>query len=183
MVSKVSFACEGCGSCSSSSLGVIRHAHFEQWNQRYNELVEFHKELKHCLVPLNWTRNVSLAHWVKRQRYQFRVKREGKHSTMTAERQAALEKLGFVWDSHAAGWEERWNELSEFKQRFGHTNVPKNFPECPQLAVWVKCQRRQFKLSSEGKSSNMTQERAQRLAALGFVFNPRMKSKFSYCKS
>ena len=160
--------------CENDDSG-FRNSHVEQWNQKYQELVSFQKEFQHCLVPLNWERSPSLAHWVKRQRYQFRIKAEGKHSTLTAERQVALEKLDFVWDSHAVAWEERLRELYEFKGRYGHTRVPKEFPENPQLAVWVKCQRRQFKLYSERKSSNMTQERIKRLSALGFVFNPRMK--------
>lgn len=162
---------------SSGSESGLRNSHVEQWNQRYMELVAFRNEFQHCLVPLNWARNQSLAHWVKRQRYQYRIKTEGKHSTMTEERQASLESLGFVWDSHAAAWEERWDELRKFKDRYGHTNVPKKYPENPQLAVWVKCQRRQHKLFSEGSSSNMTVARIERLKALGFVFNPRMKAK------
>eukprot|EP00339_Tiarina_fusa_P002881 CAMPEP_0117031220 /NCGR_PEP_ID=MMETSP0472-20121206/22468_1 /TAXON_ID=693140 ORGANISM="Tiarina fusus, Strain LIS" /NCGR_SAMPLE_ID=MMETSP0472 /ASSEMBLY_ACC=CAM_ASM_000603 /LENGTH=285 /DNA_ID=CAMNT_0004739507 /DNA_START=99 /DNA_END=953 /DNA_ORIENTATION=+ len=121
------------GSEASSS---FRSSHVEQWNQRYRELQRFQKEHDHCLVPLNWPKNPSLAHWVKRQRYLYRVKQEGKHSTLTEERQQALAALGFVWDSHAAGWEERWNELREFKERHGHCNVPKKFPENQQLAVW-----------------------------------------------
>lgn len=162
--------------CSDSIDSGFRNSHVEQWNQRYLELVSFHNEFQHCLVPLNWERNPSLAHWVKRQRYQYRIKQEGKHSTMTAERQAALANLGFVWDSHAAGWEERLQELATFKQIFGHTNVPKKYSENPQLAIWVKCQRRQFKLHTESKSSNMTPDRIARLCSLGFVFNPRMTS-------
>jgi hypothetical protein len=168
--------------CDSSESGdsdylTFRRSHLEQWSQRYHELTQFHQEFSHCLVPLNWHRSPSLAHWVKRQRYQHRVKREGKHSTMTEERQGALESLGFIWDSHSAGWEERWNELREFKERHGHCKVPKKFPENPQLAVWVKCQRRQFKLFGEGKNSKMmTKERIKKLQILGFVFfNPRLK--------
>lgn len=157
-----------------------RNSHVEQWNQRYIELDQFQREFHHCLVPLHWPRNPSLAHWVKRQRHQFRIKREGKHSTVTDERQAILEGLGFVWDSHAAGWIERWNELREFKKRHGHCNVQKKDPENPQLAVWVKCQRRQFKLQSEGRNSNMTKERIEKLHVLGFVFNPRLKNNASY---
>lgn len=155
----------------------IRSCHVEQWNQRYRELEAFREEFQHCLVPLLWPRNPSLAHWVKRQRHQYRMKCEGQHSTMTDERQAALERLGFVWDSHGATWEERWNELREFKEQNGHTNVPKRYPQNHQLAVWVKCQRRQYKLLTQGKPSNMTNTRIRRLHLLGFVFDPRMKWK------
>eukprot|EP00339_Tiarina_fusa_P002097 CAMPEP_0117019936 /NCGR_PEP_ID=MMETSP0472-20121206/15217_1 /TAXON_ID=693140 ORGANISM="Tiarina fusus, Strain LIS" /NCGR_SAMPLE_ID=MMETSP0472 /ASSEMBLY_ACC=CAM_ASM_000603 /LENGTH=313 /DNA_ID=CAMNT_0004725005 /DNA_START=44 /DNA_END=985 /DNA_ORIENTATION=- len=163
---------EDSGNCTS-----FRSSHVEQWNQRYRELKRFRKEHGHCLVPLNWPSNHSLAHWVKRQRYQFRMKREGKHSTLTCERQAALEGLGFVWDSHAAGWEERWNELRTFRERHGHCNVPKKYPENQQLAVWVKCQRRQFKLFAGGDNSNMTKGRIEKLQVLGFVFDPRSRKK------
>lgn len=109
---------------------------FEQWNTRYEQLVAFQKEFHHCCVPLNYPRNPSLAHWVKRQRYQYRMKSDGKHSTLTEERQKSLEKLGFVWDSHAASWEERWNQLNEFRQQFGHSRVPKNYPANPPLVSY-----------------------------------------------
>ena len=75
---------------------------------------------------------------VKRQRYQHRAKQENRHSTLTAERQEMLEQLGFVWDSHALGWEERWQELREFKEKYGHCRVPKTYAANPQLAIWVK---------------------------------------------
>jgi hypothetical protein len=41
------------------------------------------------------------------------------------------------------------------------------------LFSFGQCQRRQFKLYSEGKDSNMTKERIQKLKQLGFVFTPR----------
>lgn len=63
---------------------------------------------------------------------------EGNHSTLNVDRLEALEKLGFVWHSHAAMWEERWKELREFRDMNGHCRIPKKFPENPQLAVWVK---------------------------------------------
>lgn len=75
---------------------------------------------------------------VKRQRYQYRAKQERRHSTLTKERQELLEKLGFVWDSHASGWDERWKELRDFKLKHGHCRVPKTYSTNQQLAIWVK---------------------------------------------
>jgi hypothetical protein len=92
---------------------------------------------------------------------------------MNDERQTLLEDLGFVWDSHAAGWEERWNELRDFKEINGHCNVPKKYLKNQQLAVWVKCQRCQFKLGTDGKkNSNMSPKRIEKLLSLRFVFDP-----------
>lgn len=172
--SNVSIVSLGSAEESSSSFSFHK-SQVDLWNLRYEELVAFQKEHKHCLVPLKNYGNPSLSHWVKRQRYQYRVKQEGQHSTLNDERQAALEKLGFVWDSHAASWEERWNDLCIFHEIHGHSNVPKTYKTNPQLAIWVKGQRRQFKLYTQGKSSAMSTDRIEKLLHLGFVFDPRSR--------
>ena len=59
--------------------------------------------------------------------------------------------------------------------RHTHSNVPSTFPENPQLATWVKCQRRQYKLLRDGKTSNMTMERIVQLEKIGFVWEVRKK--------
>lgn len=166
---------EDTASTSSSCTSPLNQGHVEQWNQRCAELVEFRAEHGHCLVPLHWPRNSSLAHWVKRQRCQYKAKKQGKRTTLTVEREKLLRDLCFVWDSHAASWEERLNELRDFKELRGHCNVPKMFPENQKLAVWVKCQRRQYRLLQQGKkttSKTMTTQRIQKLIKLGFVFEP-----------
>jgi hypothetical protein len=145
----------------------------DQWNDRFQELAEFRQIHGHSLVPHSHSGNPSLLLWVKRQRYQYKLHKEGKHCTMTEEREAALEQLGFIWDSHAATWDERFRELGAFQSKYGHCKVPTSFPPNPQLAVWVKSQRRQFKLFLSGKKSYMSKERMIQLSSLGFVFNPR----------
>jgi len=149
----------------------------EQWTEKFEELLEFRKGRGHCCVPHTFEENPSLARWVKRQRYQYKLKAEGKPSTMTDERIVALEQVGFVWDSHGAAWLERWQELVQFQQQYGHANVPSNHPQNPQLATWVKCQRRQYKLFWDGKPSNMNLERIQRLESVGFEWELRMSHK------
>ena len=66
------------------------------------------------------------------------MKCEGKHNTLTDERQEMLEDMGFVWDSHNASWESKFDELCDFKRVHGHSFVPTIFPENPQLAAWIK---------------------------------------------
>jgi hypothetical protein len=158
-------------------LNRFRESHLEKWSQRFEDLVQFRHDFGHCLVPLEWSENPSLAHWVKRQRCQYKAKREGKHSTLTDERQISLEKMGFIWDSHRATWEERLNEIADFRERHCHCNVPSKYPKNPQLSIWVKCQRRQFKLFLEGRKSNMTRERIAKLSSIGFVWNPRQRKR------
>ena len=38
---------------------------------------------------------------------------------MTDERVELLGKIGFIWDSHAAAWEEKLNELKEYAKDTG----------------------------------------------------------------
>jgi hypothetical protein len=161
------------GSSSASPSYSVHQT--SRWGQRYQDLIEFRKEYGHCVVPSYLPKNMPLALWIKRQRSQFKLKKEGKHSNMTDEREQILSSLGFVWDSHAAFWEERLGELRTFQDEYGHSNVPTKYPENPQLAIWAKCQRRQFKLFTQGEHSrsHMTLERISKLASVGFVFDPR----------
>ena len=156
-----------------------RYYQRNQWSQRYQELVQYRAEHGDCLVPHNWNGNRKLAQWVKRQRHQYQLKMQWKHSTLTDDRQQALEELGFVWEAHNAMWEEQYKELQEFRRQHGHAKVPGIYPTNPQLALWVKRQKRQCrlylacsnetKLREPGSSfGGMTEERLRRLVGLGF---------------
>jgi hypothetical protein len=152
----------------------------EQWDERFQELVEYQQNNGHCLIPVRWKENPALALWVKRQRYQSRLKSEGKHSTLTLARHLALEKLGFLWHSRGVAWDDRFSELKAFQDQHGHCHIPSYYAKNSPLAIWVKCQRRQFKLFVACGKSSMTKERIARLSSIGFVWNPRNR-KPSYC--
>ena len=144
----------------------------EQWTDRYDDLINFRNEHGHCLVPHQYDENPQLSQWVKRQRYQYKLKQRGAHSTLSDERELELTRLGFVWNSHRAAWEERYSELHEYYQRHGHCDIPSSSIKHPGMSIWIKCQRRQYKLYCENDpSSNMTEERVTRLNAIGFIWN------------
>jgi hypothetical protein len=153
--------------------GRFRVYQAEKWTVKFEQLVAYKKKHGHCQVPHGYKENEILARWAKRQRYQYKLFNEGKASTITEERIVGLEELGFVWDSYSALWEERCNELKQYCMAFGHANVPSTFPPCPKLAIWVKCQRRQYKLLCAGEPSNMTLERIEQLNKLNFVWGVR----------
>jgi hypothetical protein len=117
---------------------------------------------------------------VKRQRYQYKLKTEGKRSTLSDERIRLLNKIGFIYNSHDVVWEERLQELILFKQIHGHCIVPSNYQPNVQLAIWTKRQRRQYKKFQEGSSSSMTTERIAKLEAIGFVWDCRKIKKKDY---
>jgi len=147
----------------------------ENWTEKFEELLQFRDVNGHCLVPNCHPENPALAQWTKRQRYQYKLKMDGKRSTITDERVRALDEAGFVWDSHKAVWAERLEELKEFKKEFGHCNVPSRYQTNHQLAIWVKRQRRQWKNKMDRQPNCMTNERQRKLGALGFVWDMKKK--------
>lgn len=146
--------------------------HEEKWTLRYKELLEFHKKHGHAAVPHTFPENPQLARWVKRQRRQYKLRRDNRQSTMTTERLEMLNSVGFIWDSHDVNWREKLDSLGKFRQERGHCNVPSNYRD-KKLATWVKCQRRQYKLYWDGKPSAMSPERIMELEKLGFEWEIR----------
>ncbi|KAI2495377.1 hypothetical protein MHU86_19131 [Fragilaria crotonensis] len=147
--------------------------HEEKWNTRLKELLQYRQEYGDCLVPHTFNPNPQLARWVKRQRRQYKLMLEGRPSTMSQERLEILNEVNFVWDSHEAAWQEKLNELNQYRKERGNCLVPSNFKANPQLATWVKCQRRQYKLYWIGRPSAMTPERIIRLEKMGFEWEIR----------
>src|SRR5207245_2677903 len=78
----------------------------------------FKERFGHCDVPRNWPESRPLSLWVGTQR-QFRKK--GKLRPDQVER---LARLGFIWDTHEAEWEEMFKALFEYRGEPGDSNVP-----------------------------------------------------------
>ena len=79
-------------------------------------------------------------------------------------------------------WDVRFQELIEYKERYGHTKVPQS---SPYLGNWVHQQRTHYKLMIQGKKSLMTPARAEKLNAIGFIFEvkPRRSLSTFICSS
>ncbi|KAG7340237.1 helicase domain protein [Nitzschia inconspicua] len=142
-----------------------------QWDDRFQELLIFHQEHGHLLVPHSYPPNQKLAQWVKRQRHQYKRKRLGHHSTLTDEREEKLSAVGFIFESHRAVWYARYETLKSFFLANGHCGVPAKY-EDGSLNVWIKHQRRQYLLFMNGEESTMTEERIAALNSIGFNWNP-----------
>jgi hypothetical protein len=142
----------------------------DQWYDGYLGLVRFQKKYGHCRVPRIWSDDRLLAEWVKRQRYQYRLKQAGMRCTLTDRRESMLGQLAFVWDSHESAWARRLDELTEFIEMYGHCLIPSRLEKYRQLATWVRCQRRLYRRycngDSSGDSSCMTRERISKLSSI-----------------
>jgi len=142
------------------------------WNERFQELIQFREENDHCFVPHTYPQNPKLSQWVRKQRHQRKRKEKGLHSTLSDERQELLTNAGFIWDSHRAQWQERYQSLEIFHMTNGHCNVPSSYYDS-SLSNWVKNQRKQFKIFQAGSTTAMDEDRIELLNSLGFNWNPR----------
>ena len=58
--------------------------------------------LTDCNIPKEWPENKSLGAWVSTQRKGYKAMLAGERSSMTPERQMALDSIGFTWNLRPA---------------------------------------------------------------------------------
>ncbi len=149
------------------AVGVVWDPLTAQWEERLNALAGFKLKAGHCEVPRGYAPDPKLATWLLVQR---RDKRLGK---LIPERVAKLEEIGVVWDPHNAAWERQFEALATFRAASGHCNVPRGYSVAPALPTWITHQR------AAKRRGQLSVDRAERLAALGFVWNPKEDSEES----
>jgi hypothetical protein len=96
---------------------------------------------------------------------------------MTPQQAKKLDDLSMVWSikkqpppekrADPKPWSHRFQELLDFKEEYGHTSVPRDYPV---LGLWARSQRVNYKLMKQGRKTPMTPEQALQLADIGFTF-------------
>ena len=124
-----------------------------------------------------------LDKWINTQRYEYRMRMQGKDSLLTADRIDMLKKIGFDWklesqDGLTANWMGSYRELEAFAKKHGHVKLRASDGK---LGKWIANQRYQYKRWKLGESpSSMTEKRAELLEALGMVWDCRAEGKTNY---
>lgn len=165
----------------------------DDWWKHYEELKAFKEQHGHCNVPARYAQNRRLGIWVSAQRQQYKLvnsalddPKQRRAAPLTAERVGLLNELGFTWtirsrDSLGESWNQRLQDLVDFRKAHGHCNVPSRYPPCPELGVWVGTQRTQYRFYMKAKetgekapgNSAMNEERIKQLEDLGFNWSLR----------
>jgi hypothetical protein len=149
---------------------IRRHS---QWRDHFRQLCEYKVQFGDCIVPQQYSVNPKLRRWINQQRKNYKLYMDEKPSLLTAELIRALQGVGFEWRRpNDASWNERFEQLREFKAQFGHYLVPLTCPANTKLGTWVRSQRRNYKLYQEGKPSVITAEHIRELDSVGFVWDP-----------
>jgi len=94
----------------------------------------------------------------------------GARTSMTRERMALLESIGFQWAKRKGfhAWMDKFNELREYKGHHGNCDVPTRNGPNPSLGRWVSTQRAEYRKFQQGRSKPMSLEKVDMLNQLGF---------------
>jgi hypothetical protein len=68
-----------------------------EWDARYQQLVNYQKEHGDTLVPQFYKQDKGLGKWVAKQREQYKLLKDGKHSFLTPDRLERLNAINFCW--------------------------------------------------------------------------------------
>lgn len=79
--------------------------------------------------------------------------------------------------SKESRWNDRFQELKRFKDKYGHCIVPTKFKPNPSLGCWVSTQRVHFKRLKVGRHTSLTQEKIDKLDSIGFIWDASEVSK------
>ena len=66
------------------------------------------------------------------------------------------------------GWQTRFEELKEYKTKFGNCDVPQKYSPNQRLGSWVNKQRNEYNNRKAGKKSQMTNYRIDQLNSIDF---------------
>jgi hypothetical protein len=87
------------------------------WQKNFDALIVYKAEHGDVRVPRLYDKNAKLGEWVTDQRRQLKFNLEGKPNTMTEERKAKLDDLGFIWQVRdRSDWNDRYEKMLEFKK-------------------------------------------------------------------
>ena len=151
------------------------------FDSHYNKLAEFKKKFGHCNVPQRFAENPGLGQWCRNIRYAYNQMRKGKKVSrdLSGDRIERLVKIGFKWKdpSRNTMFDKRFDELTDFKNKFGHCYVPKTHAENPALWQWCRNMRYAYNQLQKGQkpSIDLSAERIERLHQIGFKKNPKLR--------
>jgi uncharacterized protein (DUF2384 family) len=143
-----------------AALGFVWDPAEADWEEQFAALVQYKAQHGDCNVPMGWSEQRGLGHWVKTQR------KKKKKGHLSQDCQQRLDELGFVWVSAEAFWEEQFAALAQYEAQHGDCNVPQDWSENQTLGKWVTRHR------VDKKAGRLSQDHQQRLDELDFVWNP-----------
>jgi superfamily II DNA or RNA helicase len=123
-----------------------------QWWENYQKAQSYFDKNGHCEVPLN----NPLSKWVS---YQPRALSKG---SLAQDQIDALAKIGLASFAPEARWDKFFPLLQDFFRIQGHSNVPFEWQQCPELSQWTQ------DIRTAKRLGRLNQEQILELNALAF---------------
>ena len=154
------------------------------FDSRFQELTEYKIKYGHCDVPQRYPVDPSLGRWCMTLRSAYNQLQKGlpPRMALSGEQITRLVQIGFKWKINITSWnaafEKRIEDMIEFKNEFGHCDVPVRYTENPSLGQWCSKLRRAYDQLQKGQKPcrDMSGDRCERLEALGFKWKVPSKS-------
>ncbi|RPK23995.1 Helicase associated domain protein [Paenibacillus xylanexedens] len=140
------------------SLGLTWNPSQDIWETNFNYLMEYKKTHNDCNVPYNYViENVKLGIWVNNLRRKYLNK------MLEEDKIRKLENVGFTWSINGDRWNHNYRLISEYRNKYGHTNVPTSCEiEGVKLGIWASNKRQKY------KKNKISQEEINNLNDIGF---------------
>lgn len=170
----------------------------QQWDEMYDELVQYKNVNGNCLVPLGKNADAKLkklGNWVRGQR---KLMNKAGREKFDPQRLAKLEAIDFDWNPLASGaytankrielfpkvnakWMSWYNKLVKFKEEHGNLIVGPKSKNYPGLYNWVHGQRKEYKrYQNKEENVNMYEEWIKLMADIGFDWAPMSGEKTGF---
>ena len=152
-----------------------------RFKYRVRQLMEYKMRHGNYTVPVNDASG--LDKWIRTQRYEYRLRMQGKDSLLTADRIDLLNRIGFDWqleaqDGRRTSWMKSYNELKEYYEKHGHSRLRASDGT---LGKWMANQRYMYKRLQQGQTpTSMTDKRIELLEALDMVWDNRAEGQTKY---
>jgi Helicase associated domain len=159
------------------SIGFCFDPFEETWSRRYQELIAYRRHHGNCRVPSDYPANQCLAVWVGEQRYHYKKFREQRPNSMTPQRIELLNEIGFEWNVFDAQWNEKYERLREHVRMNGPGRVVSATRHDREIQNWIKQQVKLYRAKLRGETSSLTDEREEKLMALGFPWRSRVRGQ------
>ena len=136
-----------------------------RWNGHLAGLLKFREENGHCNVPQEYPPNPALASFVHHIR---------KQKDLSVERRKTLLDLGFIFNAHKAGWDEKFYEAKRIldEKRVSGEKIVVKRKDNALLYKWIGTQREEYAKLRRGEKSSMTEDKIFRLERIGVNLDP-----------
>ena len=146
------------------------------FEEGFGALEAYKKENGHLRVRHNYKAKegtpdeLALGAWVNSRRVEY----NSKTPVLSQERINRLNEIGFIWDALEEDFQIGIEELIEYKQKYGHLRVERNYkvkegtPDEFTLGTWVNHRRAEYK---ETGDKRLSEEKINRLNEIGFIWD------------